>query len=282
MSSPLDIVNNPLGRALVPYIKSLYSGSASLARVAEALSTQLGREVTVDTVVQTLQAHAQVGTAFADSALSMARTTLEAAELAAEKAAEQAIAKGAEEALVQAARRRAWQTVVQQSVKQVATRGVQATVSAVLGASMGFWILLLVGAGAVLIGGYMWANHMGDKPVKAGAGMSGLHPGRGPNAWTPAPIGQHDKYYIYAVNTSGWSLYVGRPSDVEGRPAGTLTDGGTGDTPVEYKKLVETAFDNSDAALAYLKARISPGHESRWTGTWVKFEGAEYRTVHLR
>jgi site-specific recombinase XerC len=95
------------------------------------------------------------------------------------------------------------------------------------------------------------------------------------------PIGQHDKYYIYAVNTSGWSLYVGRPSDVEGRPAGTLTDGGTGDTPVEYKKLVNTAFDNSDAALAYLKTHISPGHESRWTGTWVKFEGAEYRTVHL-
>jgi hypothetical protein len=97
----------------------------------------------------------------------------------------------------------------------------------------------------------------------------------------PAPIGQHDKYYIYAVNTSGWSLYVGRPSDVEGRPAGTLTDGGTGDTPVEYKKLVNTAFDNSNAALAYLKTHISPGHESRWTGTWVKFEGAEYRTVHL-
>jgi hypothetical protein len=143
----------------------------------------------------------------------------------------------------------------------------------------GLILLALILTG--LAAGYYWANHMGDKPVKAGGAMSGLHPGRGPNAWTPAPIGQHDKYYIYAVNTSGWSLYVGRPSDVEGRPAGTLTDGGTGDTPVEYKKLVNTAFDNSDAALAYLKAHISPGHESRWTGTWVKFEGAEYRTVHL-
>jgi hypothetical protein len=137
--------------------------------------------------------------------------------------------------------------------------------------------VILAGLGA----GWYWANHMGDKPVKPGVAMSGTHPGRGPNAWAPAPIGQHDKYYIYAVNTSGWSLFVGRPSDVEGRPAGTLTDGGEGDTPVEYKKLVGTAFDNSDAALAYVKAHISPGHESRWTGTWVKFEGGEYRTVHL-
>ena len=136
-------------------------------------------------------------------------------------------------------------------------------------------------AAATYILAWLIGGMAADKAILFGPAMSGLHPARGPNAWAPAPKGQHDKYYIYAVNTSGWSLYVGRPSDVEGRPAGTLTDGGTGDTPVEYKKLVETAFDNSGAALAYIKAHISPGHESRWTGTWVKFEGAEYRTVHL-
>jgi hypothetical protein len=157
-----------------------------------------------------------------------------------------------------------------------------AAASSVLGPLAGMTgIILLALVLAGLGAGWYWANHMGDKPVKPGVAMSGTHPGRGANAWAPAPIGQHDKYYIYAVNTSGWSLFVGRPSDVEGRPAGTLTDGGEGDTPVEYKKLVGTAFDNSDAALAYVKAHISAGHESRWSGTWVKFEGGEYRTVHL-
>jgi hypothetical protein len=68
---------------------------------------------------------------------------------------------------------------------------------------------------------------------------------------------------------------------VEGRPARSFQDGGTGDQPIEYKKLVNQEFGNPSEAIAYLKARVSPGHQSVWTGTWLKFEGAEYRTVHV-
>ena len=105
--------------------------------------------------------------------------------------------------------------------------------------------------------------------------------------FTPTAKSQRDKYYIYAINTSGWSFYVGRTADVEGRPANSFADGGTGNQPVEYKKLVSKDFDSSAEALEYLKARVSPGHQSVWTGTWLKFEGSEYphsprRTVRCR
>jgi hypothetical protein len=90
-----------------------------------------------------------------------------------------------------------------------------------------------------------------------------------------------DKYYIYAVDTSGWSLYVGRPSDVEGRRSSSFADGGTGDQPIKFKKLVDTPFDSPEKAIEHIKAGMSTGHDSVWTGRWVKFGGEEYRTVHV-
>lgn len=50
------------------------------------------------------------------------------------------------------------------------------------------------------------------------------------------------RYYIYAVTTSGWSLLISRPAEVEGRPSNSFLDGGTGDAPVQWKKLVEKEF----------------------------------------
>ncbi|BCM89255.1 hypothetical protein IAD21_01100 [Abditibacteriota bacterium] len=88
-------------------------------------------------------------------------------------------------------------------------------------------------------------------------------------------------YYIYAINTSGWSFYIGQPSQVEGRAAKEFTDGGTGDQPIEFEKLVTTPFNSADEAKEYLKARVTPGKESVWTGRWYQFNGKEYRTVHV-
>jgi hypothetical protein len=179
----ITAVSNAVLEAVQPFIKSLFSGSASLQSVAESVSSTLGRAVSPDDVLRALQIHARNGVAFADSAASMAATTMQAAELAAERAAQQAIAAGAEQAAVEVARQRARQAVLQQSVKQVATRGIMTTVTRTLaslarggaqvflGLSAGAWLLLGLATGGILIGGYIWSQ--GDAPVQPGTRMTG-------------------------------------------------------------------------------------------------------------
>ncbi len=110
-------------------------------------------------------------------------------------------------------------------------------------------------------------------------------PARRPAPRLPvAPAGRPkpgEKYYVFAVNTSGWSFYIGHPSEVENRAGRSITDGGTGDQPIAYKKLVEQPFDTAREARDYLKARVTPGKHSVWTGQWMKFGSEEYRTVHV-
>lgn len=170
--------------------------------------------------------------------------------------------------------------------------GTTAAGSGAAGAATGIaawftWPAILAGVaivGAVAGGGYMYHNW--GKPsveaVKEGPAMKGNHSKPTLPAASNRPASSSDAYYIYAVNTSGWSFYIGRPSDVEGRPARGFQDGGTGEQPVEFKKLVDKKFSSASEAKAYLKARVRPGKQSVWTGTWQKFEGGEeYRTVHV-
>lgn len=159
-------------------------------------------------------------------------------------------------------------------------RGVTAVGQVVGGGAATGTAIVLVGAGLLAwLLSSMAGKMAADKPIQA---VSRTHKG-GPNVATfdTKPQVQGDKYYIYAVNTSGWSFYIGRSTDVEGRAAKSFQDGGTGSQPIEYKKLVSKEFVSSSEATEYLKARVSPGHHSVWTGTWLKFEGAEYRTVHV-
>lgn len=169
-----------------------------------------------------------------------------------------------------------------------AVTGTGAGTAAATGIAAWFtWPAILAGVaivGAVAGGGYMYHNwgKPSVEPVKAGPAMLGNHPKPTFPAAATRPASSSDGYYIYAVNTSGWSFYIGRPVDVEGRPARGFQDGGTGDQPVEFKKLVDKKFSSSSEAKAYLKARVTPGKQSVWTGTWQKFEGGEeYRTVHV-
>ncbi len=135
---------------------------------------------------------------------------------------------------------------------------------------------VLVGAGLAV--GYVWSQ--GDAPVLAGPNSSGVHV-QNVQPFDADPSQRGDVYYIWSVQTSGASLYIGRTNDVVGRKASSFPDGGTGDNPVDWKKLVETPFKTADEARAYLKANVSTGHHSVWTGQWVKFQGVEYRTVHV-
>ncbi|MFT3880560.1 MAG: hypothetical protein QM703_12965 [Gemmatales bacterium] len=170
--------------------------------------------------------------------------------------------------------------------------GTTAAGSGAAGAATGIaawftWPAILAGiaiVGAVAGGGYMYHNwgKPSVEPVKAGPAMLGNHPKPTLPAAATRPANANDPYFIYAVNTSGWSYYIGRSADVEGRPARQFQDGGMGDQPVEFKKLVDKKFTNAAEAKAYLKARVTPGKQSVWTGTWMKFEGGEeYRMVHV-
>jgi hypothetical protein len=95
------------------------------------------------------------------------------------------------------------------------------------------------------------------------------------------PLRAADEYFLYAVNTSGWSFFVGRASDVENRPSNGFQDGGTGTQPVEYRKLLDKPFADPFAALSYLKLAAKPGKHSVWTGQWYQFNGEEFRGVHV-
>ncbi len=156
--------------------------------------------------------------------------------------------------------------------------GIQGAGTAAIGGAVA-----VVAATAVVGGSIYMASNWGKpsvEPVKEGPAMSGTH-NASTVATTPiAHVGQFDQYFIYAVNTSGWS-FIGRPSDVENRAANSFQDGGTGKTPIEFKKLVDKPFDNSTAAKDYLKERVTPGKQSVWTGKWLKFEGTDYRTLHV-
>lgn len=159
--------------------------------------------------------------------------------------------------------------------------------AATAGATAIGWPAILAGIAIIgTVGGSIYmAKNWGKpdvEPVKAGIAMQHGRPQPTLPTHVTQHIGQRDVYYIYAVNTSGWSFYIGRPSDVEGRASGSFQDGGTGKQPVEFKKLVNQSFHNSSDAREYLKARVAPGKQSVWTGRWLKFEGGEeYRTLHV-
>jgi hypothetical protein len=180
-------------------------------------------------------------------------------------------------------RRMAWQALRNagpEAAKAAARLGF-AEAAAVASSSSVIPILIVL---AILGGGaYMYSNwgKPSSDPIKAGP--RGANDGRkgGPATYTPAPTARGDKYFIYAVQTSGLSFYVGRPKDVEGRPARSFADGGTSSDPVAFTKLVDTPFENSNAAIDYLKTRISGARHDYWKGKIVTFGGKEYRTVHV-
>lgn len=135
-----------------------------------------------------------------------------------------------------------------------------------------------------LAGGIYMAKNWGKPsvdPVNYGPAMTTARPASSVKNSTPDNMYVNGTYYIYAVNTSGWSFFIGQSKDVENRASKTFQDGGTGDQPVEFKKLVDKPFNSYAEARDYLKARVSGGKQSYWTGTWKKFEGGEYRTVHV-
>ena len=183
MATPFG-VDNALLEALRAHIVHLCKPNAtSLTQVAEALSAQLGKTVSVDTVLQGLRAHAQIGTQVgmhsAETALAMAETTVAAAEAAAQRM----LAKGAEEAAVNAARQKAREAVLQQGVRQVATRGIAATVASVLGSlSVFFWILLALGVAGLIAAGVIMSR--GDKPIEPGPAMTRPRPSPPPSEET--------------------------------------------------------------------------------------------------
>ena len=157
---------------------------------------------------------------------------------------------------------------------------------AIGGATVLSWpaiLALLAVLGAIGGGAYMYTNwgKPSVDPVRAGSAMTKARNGPNVQPFAAKPRGPADKYYIYAVNTSGWSFYIGRQADVEGRQAHSFLDGGTGTQPIEFKKLVNQQFDSSTAASEYLRKNVSPGKHSVWTGHWLKFGGSEYRNVHV-
>ena len=165
--------------------------------------------------------------------------------------------------------------------------GSEAAVAATGIASWFTWPFIIAGVaivGAVAGGGYMYTNwgKPSVEPVQAGPATLRDRPKPTFPAASTGSESLSGSYYIYVVNTSGWSYFIGRPADVEGRPAKQFQDGGTGDTPVEFKKLVDKEFNSASDAKAYLKARVAPGKQSVWTGQWLKFNGGEeYRNVHV-
>jgi hypothetical protein len=184
----IDIINNPLAQALLPLVKSLTGGSASLTSIAATLSAQLGRVISPTDVVDTLRAIVQArASPFAATALNSAEIALEASAIAAEQAAAQATAAGLEQAAIQAARRKAVEAVLSQPLREVAKRGVMATVTeglaamgraaarnaggVFLGLSTAAWWLLGAGVAAIAIGGYIYTR--GDAPIEPGARATG-------------------------------------------------------------------------------------------------------------
>lgn len=158
------------------------------------------------------------------------------------------------------------------------------TGAAVAGTAFG-WPAILAGIailGAVGSGVYMAKNwgRPSVEPVRFGAAAGLARPAARGNS-TPDNIYLSGSFYIYAVNTSGWSFYIGEEKDVKNKPSRSFTDGGTSDQPIEFKKLVEKPFNSYVEARDYLKTRVTPGKQSYWTGTWKKFDGGEYRTVHV-
>lgn len=145
------------------------------------------------------------------------------------------------------------------------------------------WLAGVAILGAITAGGWMYTNK--DKPsvepVKPGIRMFGPQMPRDLTNNASEPLRADDSYFLYAVNTSGWSFYVGRPSDVENKPSNGFADGGTSTQPVEYRKLLDKPFKDPFAAMSYLKLAATPGKHSVWTGQWYKFSGEEFRGVHV-
>lgn len=178
--------------------------------------------------------------------------------------------------------------LISPAAREAATRSAGQIGKRAIGGAFGAlsWPAWLAGVailGAITAGGWMYTNK--DKPsvepVKPGARMFGPQmPRELPNNGSE-PLRASDEFFLYVVNTSGWSFYIGRPSDVENKPANGFQDGGTGTQPVEYRKLLDKPFKDPDAARSYLKLAATPGKHSYWTGQWYKFGSEEYRGLHV-
>jgi hypothetical protein len=258
----------------------------SLVRIGIEL-TKLGTEIAEQVknleAIEAAAATAEVGAAGAthNTALAAAqanlqhlqnrRVALEAAK-ALRVAANAAAASGTEGAAAESGARwyhRAGKWILEKIKKPEFIRGTVARV-AIAG------VIVYVGAN---VAGWLAA----DRPIEAGPAMTRdpSQAGFSPVGFTPDEEAYTQRYFIYAVNTSGWSLYIARPAEVEGRPSHSFTDGGTTANPVEWKKLVDQPFYTETEARDHLKPLVSPSFDSRWTGHHVKFQGQDYRDVHV-
>jgi hypothetical protein len=167
-----------------------------------------------------------------------------------------------------------------QGAKQLGKRAIGGAFGAL---SWPAWLAGVAILGAITAGGWMYTNK--DKPsvdpVKPGARMFGPQMPRDLPTGESEPLRATDEFYLYAINTSGWSFYIARPSDIENKPSNGFTDGGTSTQPMEYRKLLDKAFKDPDAARSYLKLAATPGKHSVWTGQWYKFSGEEFRGLHV-
>lgn len=168
--------------------------------------------------------------------------------------------------------------LAQQAAATAARRGGFALAASAPAVIAGILVVAAVGVGVTM------AREWGKpsvEPVRAGTAMSKSRPSLPVPLHQSQPAAGGGAYFLYAVETSGWSFYIGRSADVEGRAAGSFPDGGHGKQPVAFKKLTSEPFATSGHAKAYLKSQVSPGKQSVWTGQWYKFKGEEYRSVHV-
>lgn len=201
-------IDNSFLQALTPLLKSLQMGSTNLIAAAEQMSTSLGRAVSVPDLVQGLRALEQAGGAtggLAGTVLTMAQACVDAANLAGTRAVAPLLAAGASAAEIAAVRLAAQRAVLQVSLRALSQRGAAAIIAdalaalarggtraVFLGLSVGAWLLLGIGVGAVMIGGYVWSR--GEAPIEPGVRMTGAQcPDMTPRPhncpWTPADAG---------------------------------------------------------------------------------------------
>jgi hypothetical protein len=269
-------VDDALLNALAPLIKGLTSpNSSSLLHVAETLAQQLGKTVTVDTVLQGLRAHSRMKTPFAQTAMSLAETAVATAERAAIAAGEQLAAKGAEQAAINAARQAAREAVLRQGVRQVATRGVAATVASVLAGMSGlFWILLVLGIAGIAVTGVIMSQ--GDKPIEPGPAMSGPRPGRPADQPQEMPATARVNGAAFVLVDVKEEISIG-PSlwELDGK-GGTATFVASSEVTADYKWNVPDRIGRNGADISY-SCTATAGKNSRMAASIsVSGEGVQF------
>ncbi|HEX8845086.1 MAG TPA: hypothetical protein VF791_10605 [Pyrinomonadaceae bacterium] len=97
-----------------------------------------------------------------------------------------------------------------------------------LGLSLGSWLLLGIGVGAVLIGGYIWSQ--GDKSVQVGRrGDKNARVASGDIPTRPAavePGSGSQQYFVYVLDLSNGSVWVGQEATLRSTPRCQFGGGG--------------------------------------------------------